>query len=539
MEQQRRCFDSWPAFYQHTLFMRGPVLELRGLPLAERLAQAMALKDCGNERFKARALSEAIHLYEQAAGVFRYATNTDPDWKSKGLRDETIAEVDERGEPGTELHAQVVAFLVSCYSNLAAAYLGRAALPRSPAAVDASLSGTTPSADYALCIAACTTVLSLDPSCTKALYRRARARVEPLSAREGAVDAAIRDLSEAALGAPDDRAVRELLGRCPLPRAPRLCSAHHQLTRPSPPRRLRRDKASKREAEASTFAGMFNRGQIYDDDALASDGAASAGAGAEAERRVAAAQADVDMAEELLRALRSRGQRDDAEVLQAQLTERRRQLAGYRRAAGQTRAEAPIDFRNPTSAQRAGARQRGVPALLSGGRAQSAHGRGTSARRPPGPSSRPALPGVDLDDPLVLEELERLQHEMPHRGSDPAERRRRAAAAGSSGRPVRHCSARPPPPDVRLIPLSEIRRRLDHLGVDTARVAHHDRPALEALLLSQYRGAQYNGNPGRRADRRGDESDERSDDCGSGEEDGEEESAGGLRAALGDYCTVS
>lgn len=451
MEQQRRVFDSWPAFYQNTLFMNGRVLELRDMAVAERLVHARALKDEGNDRFRQQDFSAAVSLYEKAAGIFRYAKNKDPNWRKRGVRDETIEEVDERGEPGSDVHEQVTSLLVSCYSNLAAAYLGRAVLPRD-AEHTSELSGTTSDGDYALCVAACTTVLSLDPFSIKALYRRARARIEPLSAGTDAVDAAIRDLTEAARISPDDRSVRELLSK------------------------LKTEKAVQREADTSTFARMFGRAEGSGSKGLADDtcrgradrrvpGSSSLGGdgkGAdcswpcdgeeranfsrqgEADRtpNLKELEADVEQAAAVAQMLRSRGQQQAAKEIQARVKERRRQLTIYRRAeaARAKRGTSRIDFRNPTAKQREDARRR----------------------------------GIDLDDPLVLEELERLQRETP------------PELPPSSCRPVRHRSARPPPPDIHAIPLSEIKRRLDDLGVDRSSISDGDRAELEVLLLSQY-----------------------------------------------------
>lgn len=129
----------------------------------------------------------------------------------------------------------------------------------------------------------------------------------------------------------------------------------------------------------------------------------------------------------------------------------------------------------------------------------------------------------------MLAELDRLQRQMPHDGQSTPARR----CAGGA-RPVRHRSARPPPPDVHHIPLSEIRRRLADLGVDLAGTHPDDRPALEQILLSQ-----YNLNPASGSQRLDSESSsDLSDEDGSGDE-GAVAASGGLRAAIGEYCAIS
>jgi tetratricopeptide (TPR) repeat protein len=327
MEHQRRAFDSWPAFYQNTLFMSGTVLELRELPVEERLPRARALKEEGNERFHEQAFTAAIELYEQAAGAFRYARHTDPDWRQKGIRDEAIEEVSELGSDA------VLSFVVSCYNNLAAAYLGRAALPGD--GPDTPQLSTTTDADYALCVAACTAVLSLDPTAAKALYRRARARVEPASAAEGATEAAMRDLCEAARHSPDDQAVRELLSR------------------------LRREKADQRQADSGTFARMFGRGATR----APAAGLAAVGSGVGASDGFRSERGDAPaMGVRAVKGQCAVGPHvgaEDAEGLEHR--ERRRRLGMYRRAeAARAKRGTPyIDFRNPTAEQREDALMRG------------------------------------------------------------------------------------------------------------------------------------------------------------------------------------
>eukprot|EP00965_Chrysotila_dentata_P082528 2724444-Pleurochrysis_carterae.AAC.1 len=55
MEAERRRFDSWPEFFQSTMWMRGEPLELRKLPLKQRLPAAVAIKEKGNAHFREKA----------------------------------------------------------------------------------------------------------------------------------------------------------------------------------------------------------------------------------------------------------------------------------------------------------------------------------------------------------------------------------------------------------------------------------------------------------------------------------------------------
>ena len=218
MEADRKRFEAWPSFMQNTLWMRGEPLELRMLPVAERLARVAGLKERGNELFRKQAYAGAIEQYEAALGSFRYAKQLDPDWKKKGIKDETIELVDERGEAGSPEAEQIAALFVSCYCNLAACYLGRAG-------AGTPEPGSTVETDYKRCAQACGCALEIEPACSKALYRRARALSEPTTATDPDIEAAIRDLGAAAAAAPDDKAVRVL----PNSKAPQRVE-----TRPSP-----------------------------------------------------------------------------------------------------------------------------------------------------------------------------------------------------------------------------------------------------------------------------------------------------------------
>ena len=45
MEQDRKKFELWPTYFQNTMWMQGPALELRQQPLEQRLAGARELID--------------------------------------------------------------------------------------------------------------------------------------------------------------------------------------------------------------------------------------------------------------------------------------------------------------------------------------------------------------------------------------------------------------------------------------------------------------------------------------------------------------
>jgi len=204
--------------------------------------------------------------------------------------------------------------------------------------------------------------------------------------------------------------------------------------------KLRRERASQRSRDTETFSGMFGRGEIYDRKSLEQqkEREAAEKKAAEKPRSVEDCEREAREADEVVKSLHAQGKRQDAEQLERKINEHRQQLGAYKEA--QTESEARktrldprnIDFRNPTPEQVEDAKKH----------------------------------GIDLFDPLVVNELERLQDAQEKQERKPRHRRR------------------PPPPDVGKIPLHEIRRRLDGMGV--AYTGCDDRPSLEQKLLAQY-----------------------------------------------------
>ena len=228
MDQDRKKFETWPQFLQNSMWERNEkCLELRELPPAERLEGAAALKEEGNEHFRNKRYASAIEMYEAAVGSFAYAKQLDPDWKKKGIKDETIELIDERGDG--ETRTAVNTFLVSCYNNLSASYLARAAAGRPQP-------GETIEGDYKSCVQASTFGIDITPSC-KALYRRARGLSEPMTATDADVDAAIRDLTEASSVESEDKQVKVLLAK------------------------LKKERAAAKAKEKAGFSGLFGKGE--------------------------------------------------------------------------------------------------------------------------------------------------------------------------------------------------------------------------------------------------------------------------------------
>jgi len=360
MEQDRKKFETWPQFLQNSMWERNEsCLKLRELPPAERLDGAAALKEEGNEHFRSKRYASAIEQYEAAVGAFRYAKQLDPDWKKKGIKDETLELIDERGD-GDDKDA-INSFLVSCYNNLAASYLARAAAGRPEP-------GGSVDGDYKLCVQASTFGLEINPN-AKALYRRARALSEPMTATDDDVDAAINDLAAAAAQAPDDTQVRTLLTK------------------------LRKQRAEAKAKDKSGFSGLFQKGELYDKETMEAMKAREASEKKSRElstekfkspeEAVAQREREQKEAEKAIEHLRGQGRHADADSLEAKVLEHKQQLAECKRAMAEDdekrRRHDPrqIDFANPTPEQIADAKEK----------------------------------GIDLLDPMVVKELQRLQEE--------------------------------------------------------------------------------------------------------------------------------
>ncbi|CAK0885928.1 unnamed protein product, partial [Prorocentrum cordatum] len=173
-------------------------------------------------------LREAVTSYEKAAGLLRYVECVRPDWKNedgsyKGIEDDTLR-VDSAALEGDGSEAQEARDLVaSCYLNIALA--------------------AQRLEDWDMMTKACDEVLThVNPSSVKALYRRAQAAVAPVGALDADRLRAMQDLHAAAQLEPNNRDVRALLSR------------------------LKAERRAQGLHDRSTFAGLFDRGQVVADD---------------------------------------------------------------------------------------------------------------------------------------------------------------------------------------------------------------------------------------------------------------------------------
>ena len=88
----RGWFDGLPQFYQHSLYANEEQLAWRSLPFAEKIQQAQALKSEADMALRSGNKQDASYKYELSIGIFRYLYNTNPEWKKRGINDDTIRE---------------------------------------------------------------------------------------------------------------------------------------------------------------------------------------------------------------------------------------------------------------------------------------------------------------------------------------------------------------------------------------------------------------------------------------------------------------
>jgi len=210
--------------------------------------------------------------------------------------------------------------------------------------------------EWAGCITACDHALRLSPACVKALYRRAQARTLPKSSGAAELDLAIADLRAALKLSPRDRAVRSMFDE------------------------LRVSRERQRQADKHTFTGMFERGELVpetnDGDCSAGAGRARQGSRDEDEQRL---ESEVLFYKDMAQQMRAKGRDRDAAEIDKVVERAEAQIAA--RTALQ-----PGSFQNPT------------PDMIRD--AKENH-------------------GLDLTDPVVLKELQRMSAERA-KGQRPA-----------------------------------------------------------------------------------------------------------------------
>ena len=166
---------------------------------------------------------------------------------------------------------------------------------------------------------------------------------------------------------------------------------------------------------------------------------------AEKPRTVEDCEREAKDAEAVVAHLREQGKLAEAAQLESKIEEHRKQLeqATAEPKRGERSDPRAINFRNPSEEQLRDAEKH----------------------------------GIDLKDPMVVAELERLQTEEDGEdgeggeggeGGDAAGGGRRGADAGASEQRAVRRRRRPPPPDVHGMPLWEIKRRCGEMAIALA-----------------------------------------------------------------------
>ena len=203
----RSKYDGYPSFYQHSIYPREKVSQARLKDFHERMADAIEMKNEGNEAFKQLRFDDAIVHHEMAIAVFRFLENINPAWQSevrrngalcnthhhssylffKGIKDEFIREhCFESGDEDEK--TEVNNLLLTCYTNMAV--IANRAMK------------------FKLAIEACDEAIIMDKTNVKALFLRSIARIKPKSARSADEHLATKDLELAMEISPGNRHIR-------------------------------------------------------------------------------------------------------------------------------------------------------------------------------------------------------------------------------------------------------------------------------------------------------------------------------------------
>ena len=320
----RSKFDKWPRFYQNSVFAGDVVKAAREMEFPEMMEEAKKLKMTGNDAISKGDYMAANHCYEQALSVFKYAVNTDPDWKNKGMRDDSLTESSYTCKSKEE-EKEVSDFMKSVYLNLALV--------------------CQKSGEWDIAIAACGECLVIEPDNAKALYRRAVSRIAPKSSGGLEQEMALKDLIMASDSNPGDKTIAKEL-------------------------KTLKDKMKKQKAlDKKTFTGMFGRGEVYtkDEELLVRDRLDKAER--EVARKKVMGEGEEDSldrriyeAEALYNVYMKQGRVKEAAELMKKIEEAKegRKKIEMQRAAGAAGGWGGVDFDNPTPKMLQDAKERGI-----------------------------------------------------------------------------------------------------------------------------------------------------------------------------------
>lgn len=193
----RRFFDSSAPWIQQTMYASPEIDRLRNSEDSEAiLTYAYERKERGNSLFKDGCFQEAQNEYFNSISVLRWMQNTCENWQRKDIDDSTIVRREfvssdkVRQAEARNLEIAVLLNLARCYQK---------------------------SSEWTNSIRACDDALVLNPTCTKALYLRAKARYIPLCSDISDWELALGDFKEAVNIEPDNQVekMRHIIHRNP------------------------------------------------------------------------------------------------------------------------------------------------------------------------------------------------------------------------------------------------------------------------------------------------------------------------------------
>jgi tetratricopeptide (TPR) repeat protein len=222
----KRRWDRLGEWRQHTLFhgeAKTPdgerVREGRKLKPAEQLSAAQVFKEEGNMAFKAKNLKGAMDKYEMALALLWYLQPTVEDWRTKGIQDDHMEEVDLRKktkEP--KLRDEMTIIISQILTNIAVIKLKEE--------------------KYAECVQASTDALDMHPNCVKGFYFRAKARLASKKSGATEYEMCLKDLNKAVELKPEDKTFVTLRNN------------------------LKKSLQQQSAKDKKQFKGMFERGEV-------------------------------------------------------------------------------------------------------------------------------------------------------------------------------------------------------------------------------------------------------------------------------------
>ena len=185
--------------------------------------------------------------------------------------------------------------------------------------------------NWDLCVRACDEALGVDPGNIKALYRRAKARILAPTSGATELELALKDLERGHAEARrrGERKLERVVGR-------ELKS-------------LKVDLARQRKNDKKTFAGLFDRGSLY-------DGMKEEGGAGKVEQTKASVQRDLEVAKQMVQKYTAQGKDGEAKKLQRKIDTFEQELQMRREKAMREQ----FDFENPTKEMVTEAKAKGI-----------------------------------------------------------------------------------------------------------------------------------------------------------------------------------